>query len=154
MKPDDMKIPESLDIAREEGLATVFGEVDLKDAHPNSVVLKVVGEHGRDLTVQASSLGGGRIMVNKLDGIAVDCTCEMPTLIVRNQDRPGHVALVASMLAGKSINIANMHLYRDRRGGDAVMVMEIDKDLPEDCVRWLNQLEGVTKVTYINVADE
>ena len=131
----------------------MFGQTDLKDAHPNSVVLSVRGENGRELSVQASSLGGGRIMVNKLDGIDVNCSCEMPTLIVHNLDQPGHVCEVTSMLAHKSVNIANMSLYRDRRGGRAVMVIETDQPIPEEAVRWLEHLEGVLKVTYINAQE-
>ena len=69
MHPDDMRIPESFAYAREAGLTFSFETVQLREAHPNSVVIEAVGENGRDLTVQASSLGGGRIMVNKLDGI-------------------------------------------------------------------------------------
>ena len=105
MQPDDMRIPDSFELARKEGLEFVFGQTDLKDAHPNSVVLSVRGENGRELSVQASSLGGGRIMVNKLDGIDVNCSCEMPTLIVHNLDQPGHVCEVTSMLAHKSVTV-------------------------------------------------
>ena len=153
MQPDDMRIPDSFELARKEGLEFVFGQTDLKDAHPNSVVLSVRGENGRELSVQASSLGGGRIMVNKLDGIDVNSSCEMPTLIVHNLDQPGHVCEVTSMLAHKSVNIANMSLYRDRRGGRAVMVIETDQPIPEEAVRWLEHLEGVLKVTYINAQE-
>ena len=67
--------------------------------------------------MQACSLGGGRIMINRLDGLDVNCSCEIPTLIVHNLDQPYHVAEVTSMLAHKSVNIANMSLYRDKRGG-------------------------------------
>ena len=154
MHPDDMRIPESFAYAREAGLTFSFETVQLREAHPNSVVIEAVGENGRDLTVQASSLGGGRIMVNKLDGIDVNCTCEMPTLIVHNMDQPGHVAEVTSMLSHKSVNIANMSLYRDRRGGRAVMVVETDQPIPGESIKWLEHLEGVLKVTYINVGGE
>lgn len=153
MQPDDMGIPESFDLAREAGLQFSLGTVDLKDAHPNSVLLHVEGENGRELSIQASSLGGGRIMVNKMDGIDVNCSCEMPTLIVHNLDQPGHVCEVTSMLSHKSVNIANMSLYRDRRGGRAVMVVETDQPIPEESVRWLEHLEGILKVTYINVEE-
>lgn len=93
-------------------------------------------------------------MVNRLDGIDVNCTCEMPTLIVHNMDQPGHVAEVTSMLSHKSVNIANMSLYRDKRGGRAVMVVETDQPIPEEALRWLEHLEGILKVTYINVGGE
>lgn len=154
MKPDDIRIPESFELAAADGLSFSFEEANLSGAHPNTVLLEVEGDGGRELSVQASSLGGGRIMVNRLDGIDVNCTCEMPTLIVHNMDQPGHVAEVTSMLSHKSVNIANMSLYRDKRGGRAVMVVETDQPIPEEALRWLEHLEGILKVTYINVGGE
>ncbi|MDD6617237.1 MAG: L-serine ammonia-lyase, iron-sulfur-dependent subunit beta [Clostridiales bacterium] len=154
MHPDDIRIPDSFLLAEEEGLSFVFEEANLRNAHPNSVLLEVKGDEGRELSVQASSLGGGRIMVNRLDDIDVNCTCEMPTLIVHNMDQPGHVAEVTSMLSHKCVNIANMSLYRDKRGGRAVMVIETDQDIPGESLKWLEHLEGVLKVTYINVGGD
>lgn len=150
MQPDDIRIPNSLKIAEKCGLIYHFHEISLKNAHPNTVILKLTGQGGRMLDIQASSIGGGRIMVNKLDGIDVNFSGESPTLIVHNMDQPGHVAEVASMLAHKSINIATLQLYRDRRGGYAVMVAETDQEIPEEAIRWLEHLEGVIKVTYVN----
>ena len=153
MEPDDTRIPDSFSQAQREDMKFEIGEVSLSGAHPNTAVLKVEGVSGRTLEVQASSLGGGRIMINRLDGIDVNCTCEMPTLIVYNIDQPGHVAKVTSMLFESNINIANMSLYRDRRGGIAVMVIEADKEIPEKMLEWLKQQEGIKKVTYINAAE-
>ena len=79
---------------------------------------------------------------------------DFPTLIVHNQDQPGHVAEVTSMLAHKSVNIATMQLYRANRGGDAVMVIECDQEVPMDSVEWLKKLEGVNKVTYYSLIEE
>ena len=142
-----------IEIARKMGLSYSFGIANLTSAHPNSVVLEVKGKSGRTLEVQACSLGGGRIMINRLDGLDVNCSCEIPTLIVHNLDQPGHVAEVTSMLAHKSVNIANMSLYRDKRGGSAVMVVEMDQPLPKESLEWLEHLEGIVKVTYINVTE-
>ena len=96
MRPDDERIPDSFEIARKMGLSYSFGIANLTSAHPNSVVLEVKGKSGRTLEVQACSLGGGRIMINRLDGLDVNCSCEIPTLIVHNLDQPGHVAEVTS----------------------------------------------------------
>lgn len=154
MRPDDMRIPDSFRYAKEVGFQFSFETIQLREAHPNSVMIRVRGEKGRELTVQASSLGGGRIMINRLDDIDVNCTCEMPTLIVHNMDQPGHVSHVTTMLSQNSVNIANMSLYRNKRGGRAVMVIETDQPIPEESIRWLEHLEGVLKVTYINVGGE
>lgn len=150
MQPDDIRIPDSFTAASQAGLQFIFERKHLKDAHPNTAVLQVTGEHGRELTVQAASLGGGRILVNRLDGILVNFTAEAPTLIIRNLDQPGCVASVASMLFQISVNIATMQLYRDRRGGYAVMVIETDHDIPAEPIQKLRELAGVLKVTYLS----
>lgn len=153
MNPDDMRIPDSFRIAEEEGLFCSFEEANLKDAHPNSAVIHVVGEAGRQIIVQASSLGGGRIMINRLNEIEVNCTCEMPTLIISNIDEPGYVAAVTSMLSRTSVNIATLSLYRDKRGGHAVMVVEADQKIPKSSLEWLEAQEGILKVTYIDTEE-
>ena len=150
MKSDDIRIPDSFALAVEQGLAFTFDKIELKEAHPNTAILQLSTAGGRELEVQASSLGGGRIMVNKLDGINVNFNGDSPTLIVHNLDQPGHVAEVTSMLSHKSVNIATMQLYRNHRGGYAVMVIETDQDIPAEALRWLSRLEGVIKVTYLN----
>ena len=150
MKPDDIRIPDSFALAVEQGLAFTFDKTELKEAHQNTSILQLSTAGGRELEVQASSLGGGRIMVNKLDGINVNFNGDSPTLIVHNLDQPGHVAEVTSMLSHKSVNIATMQLYRNHRGGYAVMVIETDQDIPAEALRWLSRLEGVIKVTYLN----
>ena len=150
MHPDDMRIPESFQIAEEKGLSFEFLSGVIKDAHPNTALMELTGENGRTLSVQASSIGGGRILVNKLDGIEVNFSAEKPTLIVHNQDQPGHVAEVTNRLSRCCVNIAAMQLYRDHRGGYAVMVIETDQPIPLDSIQWLEHLPGILKVTYVN----
>lgn len=140
----------SFELARERNFTYTIGTSQLPDAHPNTALIRLVGVNGREIEVQASSVGGGRVMVNKIDGINVNFSGESPTLIVHNLDQPGHVAEVTSMLAHKSVNIATMQLYRERRGEYAVMVVETDQSIPDNAVSWLEHLEGIIKVTYFN----
>ena len=154
MQPDDVRIPDSFEAAREQGLSFTIGTIQLKEAHPNSVQLKLKGENGRELVIIASSLGGGRISIVEIDGISTNFSGDYPTLIVHNLDQPGHVAEVTSMLAHKSVNIATLNLYRNMRGGYAVMVIETDQRVPADAIRWLAHLEGVIKVTYLDKESE
>jgi L-serine dehydratase len=151
MMPDDVRIPDSLDIAKKEGIEVTFGEAYLKEGHPNSVQLILEGVTGKTLEVVGESLGGSRINIAGIDGIATNFSGEYPTLVVHNLDQPGHVTEVTSMLAHKSVNIATMQLYRNSRGGDAVMVLECDQEIPEESIRWLEHLEGIKKVTYLSL---
>ncbi|MCI6165920.1 MAG: L-serine ammonia-lyase, iron-sulfur-dependent subunit beta [Lachnospira sp.] len=150
MEPDDIRIPDSLKIAEEKGIKIKFGEADLREAHPNSVMLKLRSESGRELEIVGQSLGGSRINIAEIDGISTNFSGDYPTLVVHNLDQPGHVAEVTSMLAHKSVNIATMQLYRSDRGGDAVMVIECDQNIPEESIKWLEHIEGIKKVTYLS----
>lgn len=150
MQPDDMRIPASFEVAKQKGFVFRIGTVKLSDAHPNTVLICLQGKKGRKMEMQAASVGGGRIRIEKLDGIKVNFTGENPTLIVHNLDQPGHVAEVTSMLAHKAVNIASMQLYREQRGEYAVMVIETDQAIPENAITWLEHLEGIIKVTYFN----
>lgn len=150
MKPDDVRIPDSFSYAKKEGISFSFQEKNLKDAHPNSVLLCLKGENGGKLELQAASIGGGQIQVQKLDGMEVNFSAQKPTLIIHNQDRPGQVAEVAAVLSEQNINIATMQLYRDVRRCIAVMVLETDQPVLEASVRYLSGLSGLLKVTYFD----
>lgn len=106
MKPDDMRIPDSFEIAKEHGIEVVFGESALRDAHPNTAQIFLTSVTGKNLEVVGESLGGSRINIAQIDGISTNFSGDYPTLVVHNMDQPGHVAEVTSMLAHKSVNIA------------------------------------------------
>ena len=151
MKPDDMRIPDSFEIAKEHGIEVAFGESALRDAHPNTAQIFLTSVTGKKLEVVGESLGGSRINIAQIDGISTNFSGDYPTLVVHNMDQPGHVAEVTSMLAHKSVNIAAMQLYRAGRGGNSVMVLECDQEVPEEGIYWLRHAEGVVKVTYLGL---
>ena len=154
MKPDDLRIPSAFEEAARAGLRYTFDVISLRDAHPNIAVLEVQGVSGKQLTMQAASLGGGRIEVNRIDGIEVSFTGMYSTLIVRNQDEFGSVAGVTNILSQLRINVANMSLSRQKRGGDALMVIEIDQHMRPNQVQFLAELPGILSVTYYDKEDE
>lgn len=154
MQVDDPAIPDSFRIAEERGMKFSLDGIDLGDVHPNSVKMNLTGVSGRTLEVIAASIGGGRIQICELDGITANFSGDYPTLIVHNIDQPGHVTEVTSMLAHKGVNIATMQLYRKSRGGNAVMVIECDQEVPKESLEWLERLEGILKVTYCSLVEE
>lgn len=154
MRPDDLEIPNSFDLAKREGLRFHFHTVSLRDAHPNTAVLTLENEQGRTLELQASSIGGGRIRVDKLDGIDVGFTGAFNTLIVHSVDISGTVAEVARALTQGRVNIANMNLCRSKRGGSVLMVIETDQQIPTVVRQLIGALEGVERLTYFEKGDE
>ena len=148
MKPDDLRIPESFSVAKEQGLSFVFHPAELREAHPNTAVLTVEGASGKKTKVQAASIGGGRIRVDQLDGVAVDFTGIFNTLIVRHMDVPGELATLTKVLSDGGINIANMSLVRDRRGGSVMTIFEIDQPVPAAELEQLKAVPQVLGVIY------
>ena len=98
MKPDDMRIPNSFEIAKEHGIEVVFGESTLREAHPNTAQILLTSVTGKKLEIVGESLGGSRINIAQIDGITTNFSGDYPTLVVHNMDQPGHVAEVTQCL--------------------------------------------------------
>lgn len=150
LRQDDARIPDSFALAKEKGLEYSFSAVNIRGAHPNTVRLRLTGKKGRTLDIVAESIGGGGVCIRSIDGITANFSGTHNTLIVHNQDLPGHVSAVASALTQRHVNIANMQLYRSSEGGYAVMVLECDQRIPEDIGKWLSSIDGIIKITIFN----
>ena len=150
MHTDDERIPDSFEEARRAGMGYAFSNVSLSGEHPNTARLFLTAQSGKTLSMTASSLGGGRIMVVEMNGLRVSFSGDLPTLIVQNRDQPGHVSDVTGMLARHSVNIATLHLYRDYPGGNAVMIIETDKPVPADGIELLRGINGINGVTFVD----
>ena len=138
-------------IAAAQGLQFTVSTGTLRGVYPNTAMLRLVGVSGRKLEVMGESIGGGRINICRIDGITTHFGGDRNTLIVFNHDSPGHVAAVTGALSRLGINIATMQLFRSEAGGYAVMVLECDQPLPEQLPGELSALNGIIKVTILNV---
>lgn len=148
LKPDDLDIPNSFEMAAERGLEFSFETVSLRDAHPNTAVLEVEDGDGHSLKMQAASIGGGRIRVDRLNDVDVQFTGAYNTLIIRSLDISGELADVTRELSRRKINIANMSLCRSKRGGAVLMVIETDQAVPPVVRTLIAELPGVARLTY------
>lgn len=146
--PDDGRIPEALTCAASAGLDYRFEEVDLGDVHPNSVHLQLDGDTDH-LSVGASSVGGGRILVWEIDGFATALDGEFPTLLFAYPDRAGSIAVVSSVLADASLNIATMKVHRMARGGEALMAIQLDDTPSNDVMEALRRLPHLRQIHFI-----
>lgn len=151
MSTDDERITESEKIAEQMGVKYKFSIVNLNFVHPNTALLKLTGKSGKKVEVQASSIGGGRISVDAVDGLEMHFSGEYPTLIVESIDRPGFVAKVATFLTFNSVNIATLNLFRKKRGGTAVMVIEIDQAVGKRILEGIKGFDDIKEVTYVDI---
>lgn len=74
-----------------------------------------------------SSLGAGLVKVFNVNGLETSFSGSYHTLLVLHQDRPGVIAEVARVIAADEGNIATIFSMRARRGGDALLAVEIDR---------------------------
>lgn len=154
LAPDDPQLPYAFDLAKEAGMEVTLGNTDLPGAHPNTALLALTGPDGATLEVRGASLGGGRVRMEAIDGLECSFTGDLPTLIIRNQDRPGQVHEVTGALLRWNVNIATMQLRRDARGGLAVMVLESDQPINPEVIDHLRKVEGIVRVTYLDMTEE
>ncbi|MDL2225450.1 L-serine ammonia-lyase, iron-sulfur-dependent subunit beta [Eubacteriales bacterium OttesenSCG-928-M02] len=126
--PDDIRIRDSIPLAKDEGLALSFAFEEGEGLHPNTARITLSGAKNAAV-ITASSLGGGHIVVCNIDGLEVAFSGEYHTLIVMHRDEPGAIAAVCAILEHYDINIAQMSCRRGTKGGDALMILELDRGL-------------------------
>ena len=131
MVTDDSRIRNSMQIATEEGLDFTFIEEDIDGAHPNTAEITLTDADGRSALIQGASIGGGNIVINKINDTEVSISGKSDTLVIPHDDVPGMIAVVTNILAEKGVNVHGFSLGRDRKGGIAVMTIEIDGDIDE-----------------------
>ena len=149
MEPSDLRLRDSLEIAKEMGLKIRFREADLGDVHPNTVEFVIKGKEGTYELI-GSSIGGGSIEVTSVNGNSVNFTGAYPTIIISNRDVPGVVSKVTSILYDNDINIAFMKVFRNQKGRDATMVFEVDHEVTAEIIGNVKAIEGINKVIMIN----
>lgn len=131
MDTDDLRIRSSLELAKEAGMDYTFIPTQIDDAHPNTVLLKITGVTGKYWEIEGASVGGGRISIRRINGTPVDISGDATTLLVYHLDIPGMISDVTKILANHGVNIGKFELRRAVKGGEAVMIIEIDGDMDE-----------------------
>lgn len=126
--PDDARLAHAFDEAERAGMTYQFEDVDLGDVHPNSALLTLEGE-GQRVSVLASSTGGGVIEVSQVDGFKLSFSGAAPTLLLRCTDAQGMIARVTTVIAADHVNIATLSCTREKRGGEALLTIELDSAL-------------------------
>lgn len=149
---DDLRIRDSLSIAKERNLAYHFSiGQDTGEEHPNTADIDMTGVNGERLFVRGVSIGGGKVKIVRLNQIDVDFTGEYSTLIISQIDRPGVVAHITKVLSEREVNIAFMRLFREEKGAKAFTVVESDERIPDDVVEQIRENPLVSDVMLVQI---
>lgn len=150
MDADDSRICNSMEHAREEELEYRFETLELEGVHPNTVILEIEGESGRIVHVRGSSVGGGNILINRINGAEVLISGKSTALIITHRDIPGMIGKVSNVLGDNGININNISLSREEKGGAAIMTIEIDGNIEPAVQQSIKNIPYVISSSILN----
>ncbi len=149
MLPDDLRLGDSLSLAKKEGLTFSITTSELPKCHPNTAIVRLVASDNTEVEIEGASVGGGNILITKLNGMTSAFTGEHNTVIVAHTDAPGVIADVASAFAMFDVNIGNFRLARPHKGQLAIMTLEIDGEATPQILELLKRQQNVTQVVYL-----
>jgi len=85
--------------------------------------------------------------VVEIKGIDIDAELGPNMLYVTNDDKPGFIGRLGTLLGDAGINIATFHLGRAAQGGEAICLVEVDGPIPADVAARVKSIPGVRQAT-------
>ncbi|MEG1778310.1 MAG: L-serine ammonia-lyase, iron-sulfur-dependent, subunit beta, partial [Angelakisella sp.] len=101
--------------------------------------------------IEGSSIGGGRILISRVNGIEAKITAEAPTLLITQKDIKGMVSEISHILSEENLNIGIMRVNRASKGGTATTIIETDSPIPLSVPRKLCAVRGILSVQIIEL---
>ncbi len=129
-------------IAKERNIKVTESMSDGTGDYHTFVCLTVITEN------QKRQVGGTLFADHKprivhVRGINVEAELSEHMLYTSNEDKPGFIGMLGSILGEAKINIATFHLGRAAKGGEALALVSVDQPVPESV---LSKLRGIPEV--------
>ena len=116
-------------IARERGIQVDEMRQTRRGAYESYIRLTVKTE-GLERCVAGTVFSDGKPRIIQIKGINMEAEFGPHMLYVTNADKPGFIGAFGMVLGNRGVNIATFHLGRDKPGGDAIALVEIDGPVP------------------------
>lgn len=146
---DDERIRESIEIAKKEGRNFTILEEDIENTHANTAEIIMTKENGEKVVIQGSSIGGGNILITKINDAKVNINGLFDVLVVGHVDIPGMVYKITKVLYQWKININGLSLHREEKSGNAVAIIEVDDKIDDKLCDEMREVENVQYVTLL-----
>jgi D-3-phosphoglycerate dehydrogenase len=115
-------------------------------------LIEVKVSNGESSFTMAGTLFGMKEpRIVELNGYKIDMEPSPHMLLIKNDDKPGVIGCIGTIMGVSKINIATMRVSRNVRGGKALMVLNVDGVVPKDVVDMVKKVEGVTEVNFIKL---
>ena len=129
-------------LARERGLDVREVRHDREGDYHTLVRVTVKTEAG-DRSVAGTLFGNQAPRLVELFGIKVEADLAGHMLYVVNEDAPGFIGRLGSLLGEAEVNIGTFHLGRRDAGGEAVLLLSVDEPVTADLLTKVKALPGV-----------
>jgi D-3-phosphoglycerate dehydrogenase len=140
----------ALQIAKDRKIEILESTSSAKMAYANLIALRLKTSE-EELSVAGTLFGPHHLRLVDVDGVEVDVIPQGNVVLVKNEDTPGIVGKVGSLLGSHSVNIARMGLGRKPGSGRALMLIEVDSEVPAAAVTELKSTPGVREVRFIRL---
>jgi len=137
-------------IAKERGIEIIESKSQEAKDFAALISVRIKTEKGeREVGGTVFEKLGDRLV--SIDGYRVDAVPQGYMLIINNLDKPGMIGKVGTYLGQKNINIASMDVGRIKIGERAVMVLNVDADVPDKLLSELTKIEGISAATVVKL---
>jgi len=116
-----------------------------------SLVTVRVTDGDEEIAVSGTEFAGGEARIVRIDGYRVDAVPSGHMLVARNEDVPGVIGFIGTVLGESDVNIAGMFNGRGTIGGEALTVYNLDDPVPQSVLDELHADERIIKTTYISL---
>lgn len=131
-------------LAKDRGISVETVNRDQQGAYDNYIRLTVVTER-QERSVAGTVFSGGIPRIIQVKGINLEAELTSSMLYITNEDKPGFIGRLGTLLGTLGINIANFNLGRLEQGKDAIAMLSIDSVLTDDQLKQIADLEGVVQ---------
>lgn len=140
----------ALDIAKERGINIQEISSTKEEEFVNLIKVEVKTDK-EPFSIWGTLSGNNKPRIVKINDVYVEADPEGYMLYINNNDKPGLVGAVGTILAEGKINIAGISLGREAKNGIAVSVVNVDSDVPEKIMQKLEKTKNVLFVKLIKV---
>jgi D-3-phosphoglycerate dehydrogenase len=116
-----------------------------------SLVTVRVGEGPRSVSVCGTQFAGDDSRIVRIDDYRVDAVPHGHMLVARNEDVPGVIGFIGSVLGEHDLNIAAMFNGRETIGGEALSVYNLDDPVTDAVLAALQEDHRIIDTTYISL---
>jgi len=136
-------------IARERNIQVSEVKREQRGAYETYIRLTVKTEK-QSRSVAGTVFSGGKPRLIQIKGVNMEASLGAHMIYVTNQDKPGFIGALGSILGKAQLNIANFNLGRESAGGDAICLIEVDGDVPAGVLAEIQALPHVVQVKALS----